>query len=150
MSESELMNAADGSLLDISLEELCTSGRFSCGICKASYARKAYLKRHLKTHEDGCIKCSVCTQFFKNEEDKRKHIEDKHRPIICESCGKFFSTRHYMEFHKKTHEVEVVNYDKNCPFPNTFRSTTDIGFYEEQMCICLIKTPSLPLSRALL
>ncbi|KAH3730269.1 hypothetical protein DPMN_056252 [Dreissena polymorpha] len=42
MSESELMNAADGSLLDISLEELCTSKRFSCGICEASYARKAY------------------------------------------------------------------------------------------------------------
>ncbi|KAH3795707.1 transcription factor IIIA-like [Dreissena polymorpha] len=119
MSESELMNSADGSLLDISLEEeLCTSERFSCGICEASYARKAYLNRHLKTHEDGCIKCSVCTQFFKTEEDKRKHIEDKHRPIMCESCGKVFSTRNYMEFHKKTHEVEVVNYDKKCPFPN--------------------------------
>ncbi|KAH3873662.1 hypothetical protein DPMN_036899 [Dreissena polymorpha] len=75
MSESELMNAADGSLLDISLEEaLCTIERFSCGICEANYARKAYLKRHLKTHEDGCIKCSVCIQFFKTEEDKRKHI----------------------------------------------------------------------------
>ncbi|KAH3721845.1 hypothetical protein DPMN_064793 [Dreissena polymorpha] len=72
------MPPTNGSLLDISLdEELCTSERFSCGICEASYARKAYLKRHLKTHEDGCIKCSVCTikcsvctKFFKTEEDK--------------------------------------------------------------------------------
>ncbi|KAH3717039.1 hypothetical protein DPMN_059819 [Dreissena polymorpha] len=77
MSESKLINAADGSLLDISLEELCTRERFSCGICEASYARKAYLKRHLKTHEDGCIKCSVCTQFFKTKKDKRKHMRLK-------------------------------------------------------------------------
>ncbi|KAH3859161.1 hypothetical protein DPMN_101877 [Dreissena polymorpha] len=92
MRESELMIAADGSLLDISLEEeLSTSERFSCGICEASYARKANLKRHLKTHEDGCIKCSVCTQFLKNEDDKRKHIEVKHSPILCDSCGKIFS-----------------------------------------------------------
>ncbi|KAH3784620.1 hypothetical protein DPMN_162581 [Dreissena polymorpha] len=92
MSESELMNAADCSLLDISLEEeLSTSERFSRGICEASYARKANLKRHLKTHEDGFIKCSVCTQFFKNEEDKRKQIEVKHSPVMCESCGKIFS-----------------------------------------------------------
>ncbi|KAH3863950.1 hypothetical protein DPMN_026958 [Dreissena polymorpha] len=93
MSESELMNAADGSLLDISVEEeLCTSERFSCRICGASYARKASLKRHLKTHKDGCIKCSVYTQFFKTDEDKRKHIEGKHSPspIMCESCGNDF------------------------------------------------------------
>ena len=94
MSESELMNVADGSLLDISLEEeLCTSERFSCGICEASYARKAYLKRHLKTHKDGCIKCTVCTQFFKTEEDKRKYIEVKHSHFMCESCGKIFMMR---------------------------------------------------------
>ncbi|KAH3790546.1 hypothetical protein DPMN_168748 [Dreissena polymorpha] len=91
MSESKLMNAADGSLLDISEEEdYCTSERFSCGICEASYARKASLKRHLKTHESGCIKCLVCTQFFKTDEDKRKHIVEKHSPIMCKSCGKIF------------------------------------------------------------
>ncbi|KAH3882974.1 hypothetical protein DPMN_006921 [Dreissena polymorpha] len=119
MSESELMNAANGSLLDISLEEKSsTSERFSCGICEESYYRKASLNRHLKTHENGCIKCSVCTQFFKTEEDKKKHIEVKHSPIVCESCGKIFSSRNYIEFHKKTHEAELVNYDKQCPFAN--------------------------------
>ncbi|KAH3861616.1 hypothetical protein DPMN_024549 [Dreissena polymorpha] len=117
MSESELMNAADGSLLDISLEEeLSTSERFSCGICEASYARKANLKRHLKTHEDGCIKCSVCTQFFKTDEDERKHIEVKHSPIMCESCGNIF------------HDAILT-------------STNDKEFYEEQMCIFRFKTP---------
>ncbi|KAH3872736.1 hypothetical protein DPMN_035958 [Dreissena polymorpha] len=64
MSESELMNVADGSLLDISLEEeLCTSERFSCGICETSYARKAYLKRHLKTHDLVLTPHGPCLNF---------------------------------------------------------------------------------------
>ncbi|KAH3716114.1 hypothetical protein DPMN_058832 [Dreissena polymorpha] len=87
------MNAADGSLLDLSVEEelvLASGSRLEV----VSYARKASLKRHLKTHGDGCLKCSVCTQFYKTDEDKRKHIEEK--PVTCESCGKIFSSRNYI------------------------------------------------------
>ena len=85
MSDSEA-DLIDGPLLDVSgTETVATTHRCNNFVYDRQYQSKASLKRHLKVHEKDVIRCSLCSQYFKSEEEKKAHVEMKHPRVVCET-----------------------------------------------------------------
>lgn len=76
------------------------------------------MKRHLRIHLPNKTNCVICNKFFNNEEQKDKHIREKHASRhICEVCGVTFKRKSDMNRHLLRHE----KLDGTVPLPNFFK-----------------------------
>lgn len=87
-------------LLSQSLQE----NSHKCCICAKEIKIKYNMKRHLRTHLPGQIKCIMCNQFFNSLEEKEEHMEKRHASHhICETCGVSFKRKSDLNAHMIKH-----------------------------------------------
>ena len=79
------------------------------------------------------IKCSICTQYFKTEDEKKQHNYIKHPSIICEICGKVFAHAKYLKYHRKMHEPGCADDRNRCPYPNCGKRFTQKSRLEDHL-----------------
>ena len=86
-----------------------------CQFCGIQFTIPGSLARHLKIckenpdHEEtnGCV-CPKCALILHSEKQLKEHMQGKHEPpkYKCSECGKLFSWRSSLKFHKKnSHSV---------------------------------------------
>ena len=92
VEENELVPPLDGSLLDVSYEEIIEAvpcNKFTCKVCLKMYKTKCTLRHHAKTHVNDAHFCTSCSRIFKSEELLMTHKREKHSPSeLCMRCGK--------------------------------------------------------------
>ena len=76
-------------------------------MCARSFPTKAYLKIHMRTHNDKHIKCTLCTKMFRWESALKSHLAAAHAQTAglfnCEFCGKQFKDKSNLKSHRYTH-----------------------------------------------
>lgn len=73
---------------------------FSCPICLESFEKETALASHKLKHEKGPAECLECHETFANSGHLNKHMNIKHKPMIC-GCGKKLPNRVCFTKHKK-------------------------------------------------
>ena len=80
---------------------------YICEMCARSFPTKAYLKIHMRTHNDKHIKCTLCTKMFRWESALKSHLAAAHAQTAglfnCEFCGKQFKDKSNLKSHRYTH-----------------------------------------------
>jgi transcription elongation factor Elf1 len=83
---------------------------FTCMVCGHKYSTASYLKRHMRAHENGNVRCRVCgvdvNALSMHYHMKNAHPLDRFRCGKC-GCGGFGSQREFGE-HLRGHEQERV------------------------------------------
>jgi len=86
-----------------------------CFYCQKVIWDKQCYAAHIKNHHSKeAIRCKYpqCFTFFKSEEDRQKHLEEKHGgKYSCPLCDYKSMTQTGLNFHVKKHELSVVK----CP-----------------------------------
>lgn len=80
-----------------------------CGICQREFARKDYLKDHMKAeHEGKRIPCEYekCSKTFVNKQARKRHAQKEHegRRWVCSECGKALKSPNGLKRHEATHK----------------------------------------------
>lgn len=92
---------------------------FLCSTCGTSFASRFCLQRHTaRVHEPKDVPCMVddCKKTFsciklldlhvKSVHEKQPHSDDVSLEThVCDSCGKNFAKKRYLQEHKKVHSV---------------------------------------------
>ncbi|KAL6261496.1 hypothetical protein P5V15_006585 [Pogonomyrmex californicus] len=84
--------------------------RFACNIygCKFQCARRTDLDRHKQLHvEERNVICEYCGKTFTSISILKDHVlyvHNKERQFICEECGKAFKRNSLLKRHKLSHE----------------------------------------------
>ena len=130
----------EGSLGGVSVNDevnASTSKSFkrpTCQECGKTFALRANLKLHKKSHMPNMIRCSECSQFFTSEDDKFAHIREKHPESVCDICGKTFSRFHSLKRHMKKHDKNAkANF--TCSFEGCDKSFEKQQHYQFHMNI---------------
>jgi KRAB domain-containing zinc finger protein len=80
---------------------------YICEMCARSFPTKAYLKIHMRTHNDKHIKCTLCTKMFRWESALKSHLAAAHAQTAglfnCEFCGKQLKDKSNLKSHRYTH-----------------------------------------------
>lgn len=86
--------------------------RFQCDLCEKSYRKKLDLKNHIQiSHLNMIIHvCSYCGASFKYRSGLLLHTKRKHTSLdqVCDLCGKTFTTRIALEYHRSSHSGEKI------------------------------------------
>ncbi|XP_012943072.1 uncharacterized protein LOC101864176 isoform X4 [Aplysia californica] len=81
----------------------------SCDFCGRMFAKKEYLRRHVRIHTgERPYKCVICGHSFRRSHHLRCH-ELTHtgtKPYTCGICGKAFNLSHHLRRHEMTHTGE--------------------------------------------
>ncbi|BFZ21336.1 hypothetical protein BsWGS_24374 [Bradybaena similaris] len=81
----------------------------SCDFCGRMFAKKEYLRRHIRIHTgERPYKCVICGHSFRRSHHLRCH-ELTHtgtKPYSCGICGKAFNLSHHLRRHEMTHTGE--------------------------------------------
>lgn len=73
---------------------------FACSICLESFEKKSALLSHKLKHFKGPEECLDCHETFANAGHLNKHMNFKHKPMVC-GCGKKLPNRICFSKHKK-------------------------------------------------
>jgi len=88
----------------------------ACLFCqKEIWDNACYLDHVKRNHSEEALRCKYkkCFTFFKSENDRKKHYEDKHvGKYNCSICGYSSQRRDYMESHFQQHHFPK---DVKCP-----------------------------------
>ncbi|XP_051742028.1 gastrula zinc finger protein XlCGF57.1-like [Ctenopharyngodon idella] len=109
---------------------------FSCSTCGKTLSSEGYLARHERKHiEERDFTCMICDISFPTLEERRLHTKEHNvkkefccekcgkvffitlynmkahmkrhtKPFRCSVCNKYFSTKHHLVVHKRTHTGE--------------------------------------------
>ncbi|XP_055378287.1 zinc finger protein 493-like isoform X2 [Condylostylus longicornis] len=95
---------------------------YKCSFCEKTFERKSRLEihenAHLPSEERKQLSCPHCEKKFNSESGRWSHIHsvhDKKKAVICEECGKEFSTKHHLVKHKISHSQEKNLQCPHCP-----------------------------------
>ncbi|KAH7958740.1 hypothetical protein HPB49_004396 [Dermacentor silvarum] len=120
--------------------------QFFCRHCDKSFPTQANRRRHEKTHESSDLPfpCSFCAASFDHGVHLQKHLR-KHHPehyYPCELCSKFFLEEGQLKKHRATHRVPIEgSSSKGCKPPDAhavFRRKRVKGFEPENKYLCSI------------
>lgn len=84
---------------------------FMCKICFKTYAKKTYLRQHIKRMhmEVRLVQCHICEKFYKNNDYLFQHIRQVHttqQSIQCVLCNVSYKTNKTFKEHlKKKHMI---------------------------------------------
>lgn len=132
------LHKVDESFLDMSVNEEATPAKFTiiqrpvCGECGKELGNMSSLRRHMKTHLPGLIRCSGCNQYFASDEEKQQHMTLKHSNNICNICGKTYKRVSDLNIHQKSHHESTVAKFK-CPFDGCNKTFSKQTFYEDHL-----------------
>ncbi|CAG5124839.1 unnamed protein product [Candidula unifasciata] len=90
----------------------------SCDFCGRMFAKKEYLRRHIRIHTgERPYKCVICGHSFRRSHHLRRHemTHTGEKPYACTECGKAFTRKQHLDRHYKTHTGEYHRTFK-CPF----------------------------------
>ena len=87
------------------------NSKFACEECGKSFAKKAGLDSHKKTHSSNhqnSHACETCGKSFANARNLSVHIRihTGERPYRCDDCGKTFTQRSMLTVHRRIHTGE--------------------------------------------
>ncbi|XP_050575055.1 zinc finger protein 17-like [Bombus affinis] len=106
---------------------------FTCDCCSKIFRKKYALQRHLETHSNARMECSVCHRLLKTKKTLKLHMmlhEDTGKIFECSECGfmtkqKQSMTRHQIRMHSK-----IADY--KCQLcPKTFKFNGDLKRHHE-------------------
>ncbi|XP_077377899.1 uncharacterized protein LOC144018999 [Festucalex cinctus] len=83
--------------------------KVTCAVCRKSFAGKAVLNIHMRTHTgESLFECSVCRKRFNVKANMVRHMitHTGEKPFSCSSCGKTFSLKHNLDTHMRIHTGE--------------------------------------------
>jgi len=89
----------------------CTRGRFVCDQCFQDYTSKANLDSHLRTQHGGDkpFECPDCGRKFslKTRLNFHRKIHTGVKPHLCPNCGKSFRLKAHLIVHERSHTGET-------------------------------------------
>ena len=127
--------ALDGSMSDVFISEKAKTSaeksteKPSCLECGKTFSSRSSLKRHTNIHLPNMIRCSACHQYFKTEQEKLAHINNKHNNI-CHICGK--TCKRDFNSHIRSHD-ETATAKFSCPFEGCAKTFQKKAFYEDHI-----------------
>ena len=80
-----------------------------------------YIKAHMQTAHS--IFCRLCSETFKNKEDFKNHIIEKHEETYCISCLKYFSPEELVKHTTELHYCRICHRVPTYAFDMQFFST---------------------------
>ena len=91
---------------------------FACPVCLESFEKESALASHNLKHQKGSEECMECLETFSNSGHLNKHMNIKHKPIVC-GCGKklpnrvcFFKHKKMCVQHKNMSSIFICDYCK--------------------------------------
>ena len=91
---------------------------FACEHCGKSFALKANLDLHQKTHNlDKPFGCDKCDKTYKQRNSLREHVLKSHDNIskfMCSTCFEKFPSRHLLKSHERIHTGEQGHVCDDC------------------------------------
>ena len=77
----------------------------TCHICQKSFASKAHLSAHARTHHVP-LSCHICHKGFSRKDSLTRHslLHAIEKSYECSSCDKSFTIKDYLISHIKTHQ----------------------------------------------
>jgi KRAB domain-containing zinc finger protein len=97
VNKAEVVNPELENIVDKTLtakQENKTRERALCNVCSKTYATKASLKDHMKTHETD--------KSYKSDSKKENPVER----ALCNVCSKSLASKHILKTHMKLHDPE--------------------------------------------
>ncbi|XP_047223729.1 zinc finger protein 853-like isoform X1 [Girardinichthys multiradiatus] len=75
---------------------------FFCKICKRLFAHRPSYTAHMKSHrKETTSACSRCGERFDDQRAEATHMKTCGKLHSCDTCGKSFSSRSRVKYHKK-------------------------------------------------
>lgn len=119
-----------------SLDLIGTTERpYRCGTCSRSFAVKAGLVQHMRTHTDERpYPCLHCGRAFKQKIQLTTHmrVHSGERPYGCRLCGKLFRQQSHVVQHLRTHTGEKPHKCYQCG--KAFRQKYSLISHQRRMC----------------
>ena len=90
--------------------------KFACGSCGKRYGTAPSMIRCEKECVDKAKdkpegkKCTLCSYYALSEKEMKTHMDNKHKPVACEDCGKKIAKAYDLKRHK---ESGACKSDKN-------------------------------------
>ncbi|TPP63826.1 Zinc finger protein [Fasciola gigantica] len=112
-----------------------TERPYRCGTCSRSFAVKAGLVQHMRTHTDERpYPCLHCGRAFKQKIQLTTHmrVHSGERPYGCRLCGKLFRQQSHVVQHLRTHTGEKPHKCYQCG--KAFRQKYSLISHQRRMC----------------
>ncbi len=82
----------------------------SCDKCPLKFRTNRHLLMHCAKEHGDKVKCKLCDKSYTSDSNLREHMKNVHEHLDpatlkhpCETCGKTFKSRHYLNSHLKIH-----------------------------------------------
>ncbi|KAF8560781.1 hypothetical protein P879_10587 [Paragonimus westermani] len=108
---------------------------YQCNTCSRSFAVKAGLVQHMRTHTDERpYPCMHCGRAFKQKIQLTTHmrVHSGERPYGCRLCGKLFRQQSHVVQHLRTHTGEKPHKCYQCG--KAFRQKYSLISHQRRMC----------------
>ncbi|CAL8091861.1 unnamed protein product [Calicophoron daubneyi] len=108
---------------------------YQCPTCSRSFAVKAGLVQHMRTHTDERpYPCPHCGRAFKQKIQLTTHmrVHSGERPYGCRLCGKLFRQQSHVVQHLRTHTGEKPHKCYQCG--KAFRQKYSLISHQRRMC----------------
>ncbi|KPI99201.1 Zinc finger protein 782 [Papilio xuthus] len=110
---------------------------YQCNICNKYLPNRRTYENHMRAHRDNIemeisddiFKCFKCYKLFNTKTSLKKHMEvhnTEKKNFVCESCGRIFTRRDYLNKHNLTHTGVKQHVCSHCGFRTTQKSALTV------------------------
>ena len=85
-----------------------TSSHIKCNSCDEDFSNEEQLEKH-KSSSHVTFKCNECTFTAQKKQDKEEHIKREHSPTLvkCELCEETFRNQEQLQTHKSSSHIAI-------------------------------------------